>query len=273
MHARSDRAYPWAESVILFLAAFAAYELKRQFGLFAHQVFKLGGNAREYFLGMGMNEIVILALLVLALLVYQRTSLPNAPWLERLLYRDKAEKKEIRIWRPALVATLITLGIAAVLAVGGSFFGHSDKLFSTLHSPTIPRATMIKLWSMYPLALFGAPIEEEITFRMGLVTLLVFALQLVLPKANPRGLGRMWIPIILVGIYFGYVHVAENLETIQTGNLALSLLIAPQTWAGIIFGYVFCTWGLESAIVTHFLTDLAAPVVLGAAGLLARAVH
>ena len=273
MYSRTDRIYPWTESILLFAAAFLAYELKRQFGLFAHQVFKIGGSGPEPFLGLGGNEIFALASIIGGLAVYQYTNLPNAPWIERLLYREHAEKKDIRIWRPALLATLLTLAVAAVLAVISASLGHHDKLFSSLHSPQIPRAMMIKLWSMYPLALFGAPVDEEMFFRLGLISILVFVLARALPRADKRGLIVLWLPIVLTGIYFGYVHVAENLETVQTGNIFLTLALAPQTWAGFIFGYVFCTYGLEASILTHFVTDLTAPVVLGAVSFLTRALH
>src|SRR5689334_21556485 len=142
MHARSDRTYPWAESIVIFVAGFLAYELKRQFGLFAHEVFKIGGsNASEPFLGLGANEIFTLVAVLLGLAVYQHTTLPNAPFLERLLYRDRAASTPVSIWRPVLVAVLMTLVIASVLSVVGQYLGHSDKLFSTLHQPSIPRST------------------------------------------------------------------------------------------------------------------------------------
>jgi hypothetical protein len=257
----------------LFAANFLAYELKRQFGLFAHQVFHLASDAHDAWLGLGSNEIFTLATVIVGLAVYQRTGLPNSPWLERVLYRERAEPKPVRIWRPALLATGLILAIAAALFFVSASLGHSDKLFSTLHGQSIPHATLVKLWTMYPLALFGAPIEEETFFRLGLVSTLVFVLARLAPRADRRGVLLLWVPIVLVGIYFGYVHVAENLETVQTGNIYLSTLIAPQTWAGIVLGYVFCTYGLEAAIAAHFITDLGAPVVLGAASALSHMVH
>lgn len=269
MYSRADRKYPWVESVILLFAAFLAYELKRQFGLYAHRVFGLSSVTHEAWLGLGTQELMALAAVVLGLAVYQHTALPNAPLLERWLYRDQAKPKEaLPIWRPALIATALTLAIAALLNVIAAHLGHADKLFSTLHSKSIPHATLVKVWAMYSIALVGAPIEEEIHFRLGLVSILVWLLALAWPRADRRGVRLLWIPIILVGIYFGYAHVVENLETAQVGNIYLSTLIAPQTWAGIIFGYVFCTYGLETAILTHFITDASAPIILGIVGIL-----
>jgi hypothetical protein len=263
MYARTDRAYPWAESIIIFIAGFLAYELKRQFGLFAHQVFHIRQNGPEPWLGFGAHEIFSLATVLFALVIYQHTNLPNAPWLERRLYGGRATEKKIRIWRPALLATVLTLAIALALSVVSAHLGHPDKLFSTLKGPSLPHDVQVKLWTMYPLAVVGAPIDEEIFYRFGLVSVIVWLLLQLKRDANPRGLLLLWLPIVIVGIYFGYAHVAENLETVQTGNIYLSILIAPQTWAGIIFGYVFCTYGLEAAIVTHFVTDACAPFVLG----------
>src|SRR5437763_312265 len=74
-----------------------------------------------------------------------------------------------------------------------------------------------------------------------------------------RGGGR-WVPVVIVGLYFGYQHVIENIEALRTGNMLLDVLVAPQTWAGVIFGYVFCVYGLEAAVLTHLASDLLAPV-------------
>lgn len=271
MHSRSDRRYPWTESVILFVACFLAYELKRQFGLFAHRLLGAGGDAHEAFLGLGAPELVTLAIVIAGLSVYQRTALPNAPWLERLIYRDRATPKRILIWRPAIVAALITMAVALVLALLAQHLGYHPARLSVAGKPSnVTHADLIKLWSLYPLAAIGAPIDEEIHFRLGLVSILVFLLALAAPRANRRGVLLLWLPIVVAGFYFGYVHVMENLETVQTGNLYLSVLIAPQTWAGIIFGYVFCTWGLEAAIATHFLSDISVPVLIAGLSRLAH---
>lgn len=253
----------WFEYGILFVACFAALELKRPFGILAHQVLgPPGTQGGASWISVG--EILQLAAVLVAFVLHKRTELPAAPWLEKLLGLARAGERR-RLWRPALLTILALMVLTVGISVAASGFGLSSKLGSQLHAPNLPRAILIKMAMLYPLAAVGAAVSEEIVYRFAAIVVLVWLALLVAPRASPRGLLRFWLPIAISGLYFGYIHVAENIEALRTGNLLLDILIAPQTWAGFAFGYLFCVYGLETAMVAHVGSDLLAPLALAGA--------
>jgi hypothetical protein len=253
---------PYLEFAILVVAAFVALELKRPFGLLAHQVLGPPGaaSAGSPFALSPLEYLQLVAVLV-GCLVNGKTGLPVAPWLERVLYGWHADKKLV-IWRSALVGVFITLVYTALYAVVVHHLGLTSKLGTQLHGPTLPRSVVLKLAALYPLAAIGAAISEELVYRFAIISIAVAIVFFLLPRTRTRPWAIFWPIIVLGGLFFGYVHVVENLETVQTGSLALDVLTTPQSWAGVIFGYVFCRYGLEAAMITHALSDLMAPFML-----------
>lgn len=253
----------WIEYAILFLACFAALELKRPFGILAHQVLGPPG-AKGGVAWISLGEILQLAAVLVAFTMHKRSELPAAPWLEKLLGIAKPGERR-RLWKPALLTILGIVALTIVISLAAAGFGLSaSKLGAQLHRPNLPRPILIKMALLYPLAAIGAAISEEIVYRFAAITILVWLVLLVAPKASPRGILRFWLPILISGLYFGYIHVAENIEALRTGNLILDVIIAPQTWAGFAFGYLFCVYGLETAMVAHVGSDLLAPLALAA---------
>lgn len=264
--------YPWRESAILLAAAVIGYAIKLPFGLLATQTFGAPG-ARAGFSLWGYELMVLqLAAVIAGLLVFHRTGLPNAPWLERRLYGEESHKPRT-IWRPALAGVFICLLVTIVVSLAATRLGVTSKLGSQLHSPSLPRSVLIELAALYPLAAIGAAFSEESVYRLGLISVLVWVVLKLTPQTNPRGLFNFWLPIIVSGLLFGYVHVAENLETAQLAGPIVSTLIAPQTWAGVVFGYLFCVYGLESAVICHVTADLTAPLVLAGLNQMLKLVH
>jgi membrane protease YdiL (CAAX protease family) len=76
---------------------------------------------------------------------------------------------------------------------------------------------------------------------------------------DPNNAWAFWIANAAQAAWFGFGHVAEGLVASQAGGLALATLTAPQTWSGLVFGYVYRRWGLEAAIVAHMASDLLVP--------------
>ena len=261
--------YPWGESAILLIAAIGGYAIKLPFGLLATRYLAPPGTPT----GFTTWGFVLMALQLMAvaagLAVYKRIPAPGAPWLERRLGSVDAVRRPL--WRPALIGVLICLLVTAVVSALATHLGAGSKLGGQIHAPSLPRTVLITLAALYPFTTIGAALSEEIVYRLGLISVLIWLFVQIRPRASPSGVLLLWLPVVLVGLLFGYVHVAENLEAVQLGGPIISTLIAPQTWAGIVFGYLFCVYGLEAAIVCHAVTDLAAPfVVFGLGQLLHR---
>jgi len=265
------RSYPWRESAILLVAAAFGYVIKLPFGLLANRLFS--HTTSGGFTTWGYATLALqLAAVVAGLAVYRRVRLPGAPWLERRLYGAGATEKR-PIWRPALGGMALAMAITVAVAIASAKFGLTSKLGQQFHAPNLSQAMLVKLALLYPFAAVGASLSEEAVYRLGLVTVFVWFASSISLEWRGRDVLRLWIPIVLVGSLFGYVHVAENLETVQVGGPVISTLIAPQTWAGIVFGYIYCIYGFESAVICHLLSDFAAPVALSTVQYAVHLIH
>jgi hypothetical protein len=99
--------------------------------------------------------------------------------------------------------------------------------------------------------LYGG-IVEEVLMRWGLMSLLAWLLQLILPPT-----AGMWTAIVITGVIFGLGHIpsyaaagCEKSPALITTQIVLNL------WAGVIFGYLFWQYGLLAAMVSHVLFHL-----------------
>lgn len=107
----------------------------------------------------------------------------------------------------------------------------------------------------------AAAFREEIEFRLGLLTVVAWILyKLVRDKRSPA----LWTANIAQSIAFGALHQIAGF----TGRTSLSIIgvmLDPRTVGGLVIGYAYITYGLETAILTHVIGDSA---VLALAALL-----
>jgi membrane protease YdiL (CAAX protease family) len=65
-----------------------------------------------------------------------------------------------------------------------------------------------------------------------------------------------WTAIVIQGLMFGAMHAATGEGTLWWEPRAVQMLLEPRTAAGIVLGYVYWRWGLETSILAHVLADL-----------------
>jgi membrane protease YdiL (CAAX protease family) len=135
-------------------------------------------------------------------------------------------------------------------------FGVRSPLGAKLDLSGLPQATATKLLLLYPGAVVGAALSEEVLFRFGILSILSWLTWMVVPKNGAYKALVFWLPIVLQALVFGWGHVHEGLLQLAVGGTALQVIIAPQTWAGIVLGYLYSKYGLEASMVVHALTDL-----------------
>ena len=99
--------------------------------------------------------------------------------------------------------------------------------------------------------LYGG-VVEELLVRWGLMSILVWLFGLVTPDS-----AAIWIGIIVAGVVFGLSHLPTNFAAgcrksvaVVTGTIGLNL------WAGVVFGYLFATYGISAAIFAHMVLHL-----------------
>ena len=119
-------------------------------------------------------------------------------------------------------------------------------------------------------------LSEEAIFRVGLLTSLVYtlrvsllagrscALELPAHMAIEHGAGArprvsiwrdpaFWAGNLIQAYIFGAVHALERGRETN----ALQVLAAPPTWAGAVYGFLYWRFGIEAAVLTHVLSNLA----------------
>lgn len=111
--------------------------------------------------------------------------------------------------------------------------------------------------------LYGG-ITEEILLRFGLMNLLVWLLLLIFKRKSGA---VYWTGIALSALLFGVSHLGVLFQSVDDPSFLMILyVIVGNTFAGIVFGWLFWKKGLESSIFSHMimhLTMIASLAVMG----------
>ena len=115
-----------------------------------------------------------------------------------------------------------------------------------------------ELFKDHPAAIgVGFPIIEELHFRLFLMTALVWlAIKLLRAPAGKLSAKGWWAAIVVQGLMFGAIHAANGEGTLWWEPRMVQMLLEPRTAAGIVLGYVYWRWGLETSILAHIIADL-----------------
>lgn len=102
---------------------------------------------------------------------------------------------------------------------------------------------------------FGAAVGEEIWFRLGLMTLLVWCGSRLFSDRKPRS-GMVWIIIVVSAVAFGAAHLPQLLSYGAGSPFAIGGTILGNTAVGTLYGWCFWRKSLFAAMVAHFTVDL-----------------
>lgn len=249
--------------VILVAVGVGGLLLKRPFGLLLFHMMGKAASAPRTPLEWLMGDAASVAIVAVGLLLHHRSGLPTAPGLERLLFKDARRAPRPMIWRTGLAGALVSVAIFAASQAYQTISGAPLPLTAQLSTGAIPHAELMSLAALYPLGVIGAGLSEEVIFRFGMMSALMGVMSWArVGGRNPGNAWAFWAVNVLQAAWFGFGHVAEGLVASQGGGLALATLTAPQTWSGLVFGYVYRRWGLEAAIVAHMASDVLIPAAL-----------
>lgn len=152
---------------------------------------------------------------------------------------------------PALTPEILPGVVAGVL--GGLLLFTALRLspagLSTLPAEFTP--------PLYARMLYGG-ITEEVLLRWGLMTVFTWlAWRFLQGKRGPVRPGLIWLAIAGSATLFGLGHlpVAGYMLGSLTAPVVLFVIGLNATF-GVLFGWLFWRWGLESAILAHALTHL-----------------
>ncbi len=194
---------------------------------------------------------ILLATVPLSLAVIPDLGLPGAVLLDRMLGRQTVRGKIRPLLVRAVVLALVSFAVSfPILPLRLRVVGGPDQ--ARLSRVLAPRALGLTMLSGV-----GAGLQEEIMFRLGLLSVFIWILARTArirgPVTDRRAI--LWIANLAQAYLFGLMHQALAL-TGSVGNFSmLGALVDPRTVVAIVFGYAAIRYGLETAIATHVLFD------------------
>nr|WP_321358988.1 CPBP family intramembrane glutamic endopeptidase [uncultured Hyphomonas sp.] len=241
MQPASHRASPILSPLIILWALTLAAQLA---GL-AYGVAQAGDSVAAVLLpSAAVLTLVTLPLIWLGLVLGPRTGL-GAPLLIDLL--DNVPGTGSRLLRRALSACLLGLVFGAAMV---------GLRFALL--PYLP-ADMPALGFRGPvgglLVSIAAGIGEEVWFRLGLMTLLVWAASRLLRQERLHPL-MVWLIIVLTALAFGLAHLPQLALFEAATPFSIWGTILGNCAVGSLFGWLYWRYGLLAAMVGHFSADV-----------------
>lgn len=142
--------------------------------------------------------------------------------------------------------------------VGGLIGALLILLSAAVFKPYLSAATLVligKFARIMPIltrVLYGG-IIEELLLRWGLMTFIVWVVWRVFQKRHAKPTSASFIAAILISsLIFGLGHLPVALGLVQETSAALIMFVIVANSAfGIVAGYLYWKYGLESAMIAH----------------------
>jgi membrane protease YdiL (CAAX protease family) len=203
-----------------------------------------------------IGNAIFMGLLVGAgLCLATRTGL-GLPFLEAGLKRSPL---------PDGMRKIITLAVSTGILAALLIIVLDDFIFDPLLNSagiSIPDSIKPEAWKGF-LASFYGGITEEVLMRLFLLTLFAWIGRFIVRKSDQRpGLTVLWIANILAAVLFGLGHLPATAALgLPLDTLIVTRALVLNGVAGLAFGWLYWTYGLESAIIAHFSADMVLHVI------------
>jgi membrane protease YdiL (CAAX protease family) len=172
----------------------------------------------------------------------------GAPLIESWLSHEPVAVKLRAMLLPSLL-TGIVVGIVLLLLLVFVFIPLVPAI-AKVFGPTIP------IWKKF-LASFYGGIVEELLMRFFLVSLLTWLGTKLLGNVNVA----FWVASVIVAVIFGLGHLGSaSLMMPITATVVIAALVLNGI-AALAFSHLYWRFGLESAIIAHFTTDIVLHVI------------
>ena len=186
------------------------------------------------------------------------------------LLQAKLRGEAIRERVLAMLPLPVVLGILGALAIAGLdvylFQPLVKGALADQASQLVGAAATPAAWKGFFASFYGG-IDEEILLRLFVMSLLAWLGHFISKRLDGRPtLAVLWIANILAAVLFGVAHLPTVFRLMaQLPDAAAAASIAPVMIArtialngllGIVYGYLYFTRGLESAMASHFCSDL-----------------
>ncbi len=102
---------------------------------------------------------------------------------------------------------------------------------------------------------FGAAVGEEVWFRLGLMTVIVWCAVRLLGHRETSPI-VVWPVIVFTSVLFGMAHLPQLMSYGVASPFAIGGTILGNTAVGILYGWCYWKRSLVSAMVAHFAVDI-----------------
>jgi membrane protease YdiL (CAAX protease family) len=195
----------------------------------------------------------------IGILAAQSLGLVGAPIFSALLYR-----------RPIGVNVRKIVSSGALVGVAGGIvlMGLNEWIFTPWMEPDLagtPFAENPPSFTPWQglLASFSAGFNEELLLRLFLLSSIAWLGQKLLRRpAGMPGNAILWIANLLSALLFGALHLPNaTMVGAPLTTATITSILAMNGLIGLAFGWLYWKYGLESAMLAHFLTDVVMKVV------------
>ena len=203
---------------------------------------------------VGQNLFLFALTIFLGLFLSKRAGM-GAPILQGFLEGENQTKKLKSVLTPSVIWGLAAGIIIILLSIP------FNKLIPELGAAEIS----IPAWKAL-LASFYGGIAEEVLLRLFMVSLIVWITFII--KKNKDGrptVFGIWLAIVLAAVIFGLGHLPATSQITELTGLVIIRAVVLNGAGGIIFGWLYCKNGLESAMIAHFCADIVLHIVTPAA--------
>ena len=139
------------------------------------------------------------------------------------------------------------------LTLGGVGFFAQNSIPKSALMPGLDNPNTLEWF----LRCLSAALTEEIFFRLGLMTLFIWALRSIVKKPA-IDVPSLWVGNLLSALVFAGAHLPQL--TFHGWSLLIPVVMFSSS-AGMVMGWLYMRYGLVSAIVAHFIGDLMVYVV------------
>lgn len=175
----------------------------------------------------------------------------GAPMLTKLLNERSISPISVKWLRIAIIGSVVGTLFVAVFEV---------YIFQPLL--TIDTTLNVSVWKILLLMFYGG-IVEEILLRLGLMTVVVWALSRPYRKKGKKIPDYVyWAAILGSAILFGLAHLPVT--EMVLGSLSTIIFVRAIVLNGLLgmfFGFLYWKRGIEYSIIAHMLADLLLHVV------------
>ena len=169
--------------------------------------------------------------------------------------------------RPYTAQLLAFLPVSILVGlVGGAMIAGLERY---VFQPRLPAAlkmgdARISFWKRVAACFYGGFVEE-ILLRLFVMSGLTWLLGTVWKSASGGpALGAFWVANILATLLFGAGHLPATKAITPLTPLVVTRALILNGLAGLMFGFLFIAYGLEAAILAHFVMDILIHLVLPA---------